>query len=164
MTLLIGKTIIEARGRLTMAIQHQVHKVMVPLHPVTPHLRPKRPLQVCLVLESQVNFEFIILKAKGQKKSKWSFQVDVSSEKRKNKFYLLLWNLRLTCFRSFFGGNWRHQKDILRFFCFLERYFNAQSYDPKQFLLCRLWKIPQNFGSFRKINLSPMNLNLEFLL
>ena len=25
---------------------------------------------------------------------------------------LLLWNLRLTCFRSFFGGNWRQQKDI----------------------------------------------------
>ena len=25
---------------------------------------------------------------------------------------LLLWYLRLTCFRSFFGRNWRHQKDI----------------------------------------------------
>ena len=25
---------------------------------------------------------------------------------------LLLWNLRSTCFRLFFGGNWRHQKDI----------------------------------------------------
>ena len=25
---------------------------------------------------------------------------------------LLLWNLRLTCFHSFFGRNWRHQKDI----------------------------------------------------
>ena len=24
---------------------------------------------------------------------------------------LLLWNLRLTCFCSFFGGNWRHQKN-----------------------------------------------------
>ena len=22
---------------------------------------------------------------------------------------LLLWNLKLTCFRSFFGGNWRHE-------------------------------------------------------
>ena len=25
---------------------------------------------------------------------------------------LLLWYLRSTCFRSFFGRNWRHQKDI----------------------------------------------------
>ena len=25
---------------------------------------------------------------------------------------LLLWYLRLTCFRSFFGENWRHQKDV----------------------------------------------------
>ena len=25
---------------------------------------------------------------------------------------LLLWNFRSTCFHWFFGGNWRHQKDI----------------------------------------------------
>ena len=28
---------------------------------------------------------------------------------------LLLWYLRWTCFRSIFGRNWRHQKDILTF-------------------------------------------------
>ena len=31
---------------------------------------------------------------KGQKKSKWFFQVDVSSKKQTNEFYFLLWNLR----------------------------------------------------------------------
>ena len=51
---------------------------------------------------------------KGQKMSKWFFfQVDVSSKKNQRRnSTLLLWNLRLTCFRLFFGGNWRHQKDI----------------------------------------------------
>ena len=39
----VRKTIIEARkDRLTMAIQHQLHKVMGRRLPVTRHLRPKR--------------------------------------------------------------------------------------------------------------------------
>ena len=55
-------------------------------------------------------------------KSTWSLKVKQSRKEffkatfpPKNKWMhstLLLWNLRLTCFHSFFGGNWRHQKDI----------------------------------------------------
>ena len=31
---------------------------------------------------------------------------------------LLLWNLRSTCFRSFFGGNWRHQNTFRNYLTF----------------------------------------------
>ena len=34
------------------------------------------------------------------------------SKNEQTKPTLLLWNLRLICFRWFFGGKWRHQKDI----------------------------------------------------
>ena len=50
----VGKTIIEVRGRLTTAIQHQVHKVMGPRLPVMPHLPSKRRLQVVLILKFQI--------------------------------------------------------------------------------------------------------------
>ena len=46
--------------------------------------------------------------AKGQTKLKWFFQADVSSIKQMNEFD---WST-MTCFHSFFGRNWRHQKDI----------------------------------------------------
>ena len=51
---------------------------------------------------------------KGQTKSKLFFQADVSSKKWTNEFNFTtsLWHLRSTCFRSFFGRNWRQQKDI----------------------------------------------------
>ena len=50
--------------------------------------------------------------SKGQIKSKWFFQADVSSKKERINSTLLLWNLRSTCFCSFFGKNWRNQKNI----------------------------------------------------
>ena len=38
---------------------------------------------------------------------KWTFP----PKNERTSSTLLLWNLRSTCFRSFFGRNWRHQKD-----------------------------------------------------
>ena len=53
----------------------------------------------------------------------WSLELSLKVRKSQNDFFkltknertnstLLLWNLRSTCFRSFLGRNWRHQKDI----------------------------------------------------
>ena len=40
---------------------------------------------------------------------------------------LLLWYLRSTCFRSFFGRNWRHQKDISKL---TDLYFQVKPCTP----------------------------------
>ena len=51
--------------------------------------------------------------AKGQTNSKWFFQADIFLPKNEwTNSTLLVWHLRLTSFRSFFGRNWRYQKDI----------------------------------------------------
>ena len=47
---------------------------------------------------------------KGQKKSKLFFQVDVSSKKMNEQILLYYYETS----GRFFGGNWRHQKDILK--------------------------------------------------
>ena len=65
---------------------------------------------VCKLLHIERSDRFSFNQTYGQKKSKLFFHVDVSSKKPNST--LLLWNLRLTCFRSFFGGNWSYQKDI----------------------------------------------------
>ena len=69
--------------------------------------------QIEIKVWCQFNESSIRVFAKGEKNSKWFFQVDVSSKKQTNEFYLLLlWNLRLTFIGLLFGGNWRHQKNI----------------------------------------------------
>ena len=54
----------------------------------------------------------IISETKGQLISKGLFGILNSSKKRTKKLTNLLWYLRSTCFRSFFGRIWRYQKDI----------------------------------------------------
>ena len=39
------------------------------------------------------------------------FKLTFLLKNERTNLTLLLWYLRSTCFRSFFGGNWRHQKD-----------------------------------------------------
>ena len=51
---------------------------------------------------------------KGQTKSNHFFIWTFPPKNKQTISTLLLWNLRLTCFCSFFGGNWRQQKDILK--------------------------------------------------
>ena len=50
--------------------------------------------------------------AKGQTKSKWFFQANVSSKKQTNEFYFSTMKPQVDLFLFIFGGNWRHQKDI----------------------------------------------------
>ena len=54
-------------------------------------------------------------RSKGQLISKWLFGI-LNSPKKMNKknSTLLLWYLRSTCLRSFFGRNWSHQNYILK--------------------------------------------------
>ena len=51
---------------------------------------------------------------KGQIKLKQFFKPMFPPKNKWTNSALLLWNLRSTCFHSIFGGNWRHQKDILK--------------------------------------------------
>ena len=54
--------------------------------------------------------------SKGQTNLKWFFQDDVTSKKWNEQIWLYY---LLTCFRSFFGRKWRHQKNILKLTAFL---------------------------------------------
>ena len=56
-----------------------------------------------------IQFLFREFGCKGQTNSKWFFQANVSSKKTNEQIQLYY---LLTCFRSFFGRKWRHQKDI----------------------------------------------------
>ena len=53
---------------------------------------------------------YLLLKVRQSRNDFFKPTLPPKNERRNST--LLLWKLRLTCFRSFFGGNWRHQKDI----------------------------------------------------
>ena len=55
-------------------------------------------------------FSNLCLLYKGQIKSKWFFQAVRRFLQKTNKWIQFYYYE--TCFRSFFGGNWRHQNDI----------------------------------------------------
>ena len=50
--------------------------------------------------------------AKGQTKSKWFFQADISSKNRTNEFDFTTMIPQVDLFSSVFGRNLRHQKYI----------------------------------------------------
>ena len=56
------------------------------------------------------------LKLKVRKSRNDFFKPTFPPKNERTNSTLLLWNLRSTCARSFFGGNWRHQKDISKLF------------------------------------------------
>ena len=61
----------------------------------------------CTVLKSIDRF---FLKVRWFRNGFWCLLFPPKNEQK--NFTLLLWYLKLTCFRSFFGGNIRHQKTI----------------------------------------------------
>ena len=80
------------------------------------HLLPKESTDFQAYLKTRWFFLKMILIekcfTKGQTKSKWFFKPTFLPKNEQTNSTLLLWYLRSTCFCSFFGRNWRQQKDI----------------------------------------------------
>ena len=89
-------------------------KTETPWHP----LWPPRILLICYTLfdvvmgRKKYRFSQKALLLKVRKSQNDFFKQTFPPKNERTNSTLLQWNLRSTCFRSFFGGNWRHQKDI----------------------------------------------------
>ena len=66
----------------------------------------------CFVISLLQNENFFWRHIKVSKTRKQIVKSWILPKNEQMNSTLLLWNLRSTCFRSFFGRNWRHQKDI----------------------------------------------------
>ena len=87
-----------------------------------------RNLQGELEIVSTLLLDPCITFIKFRKSQNDFFKPTFPPKKRMNEFYLLLWNLRWTCFCSFFGGNWRPQKDASKS---SDLYYQNEIFYPK---------------------------------
>ena len=64
--------------------------------------------------EKNHNFEILVQTAFLKVRQSWNefLKPKFPPKNKRRNSTLLLWNLRLTCFCSFYGGNWRQQNDF----------------------------------------------------